>query len=69
MSRYVDEIINLHTVCKFNYTRKIITNRMGPWKNQNVTLVWEGGCEHKSLELTPDEVEILFERGLTKNVV
>lgn len=42
---------------------------MGPWENQNVTLVWEGGCEHKSLELTPDEVEILFERGLTKNVV
>ncbi len=69
MSSYVDEIINLHTVCKFNYTRKIITDRMGPWKNQNVTLVWEGGCEHKSLELTPDEVEILFERGLTKNVV
>lgn len=69
MSSYVDEIINLHTVCEFNDTREIITDRMGPWKNQNVTLIWEGWCEHKTVDLTPEEVEILFERGLTRNVV
>ena len=69
MSSYVEEIIKSHTVYEFNDTRKIITDRMGPWKNQDVTLTWEGWGENKTVKLTPDEVEILFERGLTKNVV
>ena len=69
MKSYVDEIINLHTVYEFMCSREIITDRMGPWENQYVTLTWEGRCEHKAIELTPDEVEVLFERGLTKNVL
>lgn len=53
-----------------NDTREIITDRMGSWSQQNVTLVWEGNCNCNGnrVSITPDEAEILFKHGLLKNV-
>lgn len=52
-----------------NDERTIITDRMGPWNEQDVVLTWEGDSDAGNVSLTPDEVEILFEKNLIKNVV
>lgn len=62
---YVDELVEKGEAICFNYPRSIITDRMGPWSEQNVKLAWVG----RKVLVTPDEAEVLFEKGLTKNVV
>lgn len=66
---YVSRLINSRTICIINDERTIITDKMGPWNNQLVVLTWEGNTNKGVVSLTPDEVEILFEKGLTSNVV
>lgn len=68
MHNYLGEIMKSQIPCDFNDTRVIITDRMGTWKNQNVTLVWEGYWKGKTVSLTPDEVEVLFPLGLANNI-
>ena len=51
-----------------NFVCKIITDRMGTFEEQSVTLAWKGECKGKDVVITPEEVEILFENGLIKNV-
>ena len=68
MHNYLCEIMKSQIPCDFNDTRVIITDRMGTWKNQNVTLVWEGYWKGKTVSLTPDEVEVLFPLGLANNI-
>lgn len=55
-------------ICFMNDWRTIITDRMGPWSRQNVVLTWEGVCGEEYISLTPDEIEVLFKNGFTKNV-
>lgn len=69
-SCYANQFLESKTTCQMNDTREIITDRMGSWNNQNVTLVWEGYYDgYNIVSLTPDEVEILFTHGLITNVV
>ena len=69
MSTYVESLLEAKNICELNDTRTIITDRMGPWSNQNVELAWEGVCNGKLISITPDEAKLLFENGLTRNVV
>lgn len=68
MKNYVSKLLEEGTVWTMNDTRKIITDRMGTWGEQNVVLVWEGDANNKRIQITPDEAEILYEKGLLKNV-
>lgn len=68
MKSYVSQLLEERTVWTMNDTRKIITDRMGTWEEQNVVLVWEGDADNKRIQITPDEAEILYEKGLLKNV-
>lgn len=65
MSSYVSAILQTKSICHMNDFRYIITDRMGSFGNQYVPLVWEGECNGIRVSLTYDEVEILFEHGLT----
>lgn len=65
---YLNEIMESQCVCIMNDQRTIITDRMGSWEQQDVVLTWEGNCNKEIISITPDEVEILFENGLTRNV-
>lgn len=65
---YVSQLLEEGTVWTMNDTRKIITDRMGTWEEQNVVLVWEGDANNKRIQITPDEAEILYRKGLLKNV-
>lgn len=64
----IDELVKAQNVYTINDKRTIITDRMGPWHEQNVVLTWEGDGDKKSISITPDEVEVLFANGLTENV-
>lgn len=65
---YVDELVEKgETIC-FNYPRSIITDRMGPWDEQNVKVAWVQD-RPKRVVATPEEAEVLFNKGLTENVV
>ena len=68
MQPHINDILENAKICEMNDTRSIITDRMGEWANQNVRLAWEGNCDGDTISLTPDEVEILFEHRLTRNV-
>ena len=65
---YVDKLVEKGEAICFNFSRSIITDRMGPWDEQNVKLAWVGDSP-KRVVVTPEEVEVLFAKGLTKNVV
>lgn len=68
MKSYVSQLLEEGTVWTMNDTREIITDRMGTWGEQNVVLVWEGDADNKRIQITPDEAEILYEKGLLENV-
>lgn len=63
----VEELVREGKVCCLKTERRIITDRMGPWREQEVCLVWEN--PNGEMKLTPDEVEVLFKKGLTSNVL
>lgn len=65
---YVRGLIKSQTICTMNDKRTIITDRMGSWNEQNVVLTWEGNSDIGIVSITPDEVEVLFTNGLTRNV-
>ena len=65
---YVNQLMESKTICVMNDERTIITDRMGNWNEQDVVLTWEGNTNNGIVSITPDEVEILFANGLTKNV-
>lgn len=67
-NNYVSKLLESQAVCSLGDKRTIITDRMGPWHEQNVVLTWEGSSKNENLSLTPDEVEILFSNGLVQNV-
>lgn len=66
---YVNQLMESKTICVMNDERTIITDRMGNWNKQDVVLTWEGNTNNGIVSITPDEVEILFANGLTKNIV
>ena len=68
MASYVEKLLATKGVCAINDERTIYTDRMGPWKNQDVVLTWEGEQEKEFISVTPDEVEVLFKNGKTRNV-
>lgn len=65
MNNYVEELVDAKCICTMNDKRTIITDRMGEY---DVVLTWEGDSEKGLVSITPDEVEVLFENGLVKNV-
>lgn len=65
---YVNRLVESRTICTMNDERTIITDRMGSWNEQNVVLTWEGNSNIGIISITPDEVEVLFTQGLTRNV-
>lgn len=68
MDKYLENILEAGKVYSMNDQRTIITDRMGPWSNQNLTLAWEGDRKGGHICVSPDEAEILFEHGLLTNV-
>lgn len=69
MDNYIKDIIEIGKVYGMNDYRTIITDRMGSWSNQDLILAWEGdGKDRAHICVSPDEAEILFEKGLIKNV-
>lgn len=68
MDNYIKDIIEAGKVYSMNDYRTIITDRMGPWSNQDLRLAWEGDSKGTHICISPDEAEILFEKGLLKNV-
>ena len=68
---YVSRLIENQTICTMNGKRYIITDRMGTWNKQSVVLTWEGWqitSNSNFVSITPDEVEVLFTKGLIRNV-
>ena len=68
---YVSRLIENQTICTMNGKRYIITDRMGAWNKQSVVLTWEGWqitSNSNFVSITPDEVEVLFTKGLIRNV-
>lgn len=69
MDNYIKDILEAGKVYGMNDHRTIITDRMGPWNNQDLRLAWEGDSKDSySISISPDEAEILFEKGLLENV-
>ncbi len=68
MDNYIKNIIEVGKSYSMNDYRTIITDRMGPWSNQDLRLAWEGNGNRSCISISPDEAEILFEKGLLKNV-
>ena len=69
MDNYIKNIIEAGKVYSMNDFRTIMTDRMGGWRNQDIRLAWEGdGKDRASICISPDEAEILFEKGLLKKV-
>lgn len=69
MDNYIKDIIETGKIYNMNDHRTIITDRMGPWANQNLILGWEGnGKDRAHICISPDEAEFLFEKELLKNV-
>ncbi len=68
MNSYVNGLIKSQSVCTMNDKRTIITDRMGSWGKQDVVLTWEGDSDNGIVSITPDEVELLFAKGLIRNV-
>lgn len=66
---YVSRLIESQTICTMNDERTIITDRMGAWNEQDVVLTWEGNSNRGIVSITPDEVEVLFAKGLIRNVI
>ena len=66
---YVSRLVESKTICTMNDERTIITYRMGSWNEQDVVLTWEGNSNRGTVSITPDEVEVLFTKGLIRNVV
>lgn len=66
---YVSRLVESKTICTMNDERTIITDRMGSWNEQDVVLTWEGNSNRGTVSITPDEVEVLFTKGLIRNVV
>ena len=67
-NNYVSKLLESQAVFSLGDKRTIITDRMGPWHEQNVVLTWEGFSKNENVSLTPDEVEFLFAKGLIQNV-
>ncbi len=68
---YVSRLIETQTICTMNGKRYIITDRIGAWNKQSVVLTWEGWqitSNSNFVSITPDEVEVLFTKGLIRNV-
>lgn len=41
MSNYLNSLLNSRENFRLEDERTIITDRMGPWSNQNLVLAWE----------------------------
>lgn len=65
---YVDDLVEKGEAVGFKFFCSIITDRMGPWSEQKLKLAWIGDSSER-LVVTPEEAEVLFTKGLTKNVV
>jgi len=68
VGNYVEQLLETKEVFTFNDYRTIISDRMGPWHEQSIILTWEGECKNDDISATPDEVEVLFKNGMTRNV-
>lgn len=69
MDNYIKNILEAGKVYEMNDYRTIMTDRMGGWNNQELRLAWEGdGKDRDTISISPDEAEILFEKGLLKYV-
>lgn len=68
MDKYLKDIIEAGKSYGMNDHRTLITDRMGPWSNQDLILAWEGDGKGGHICVSPDEAEILFEHGLLKHV-
>ncbi len=68
MDKYLKDIMESGKIYYMNDHRTIITDRMGPWANQDLVLAWEGDGKGSHICVSPDEVEILFKNGLVTNV-
>lgn len=66
MSNYLNSLLNSEKVFRLEDSRTIITDRMGPWSNQDVTLAWETASGDPCL--SPVEAEVLFDYGKLSNV-
>lgn len=66
MSAYFQSLLDSGQVVRMMDKRTIITDRMGPWSNQCLTLAWEDASGKVSI--SPDEAEILFNYGRLTNV-
>lgn len=66
MSNYFQDLLDSGEIIRMMDKRTIITDRMGPWSNQCLTLAWEDASGKVSV--TPDEAEILFNYGRLTNV-
>ncbi len=66
MSKYLSNLLNSEEIFRLEDRRTIITDRMGPWSNQNLTLVWETASGKPCV--TPEEAEVLFDYGKLSNV-
>lgn len=64
MDDYLRKFLDSGEVYCFNDNRSIPTDRMD---SQNVDLIWEFAYDSK-ISATPDEVEVLYEKGKTRNV-
>lgn len=66
MSNYFQNLLDSSKIFHMVDKRTIITDRMGPWSNQCLTLAWEDATGECSV--SPDEAEILFNYGRLSNV-
>lgn len=64
MDDYLRKFLDSDEVYCFNDNRSIPTDRMD---SQNVDLIWEFAYDSK-ISATPDEVEVLYKKGKTRNV-
>lgn len=66
MSNYFQSLLDSGKIIRIMDERTIITDRMGPWSNQCLTLAWEDA--NGDYSISPDEAEILFNYGRLQNV-
>lgn len=66
MSNYLNDLLNSEKTFRLEDERTIITDRMGPWSNQNLVLAWETANGNPCV--SPNEAEVLFEYGKLSNV-
>lgn len=66
MSNYLNALLNSENTFRLEDKRTIITDRMGPWSNQDLTLAWETASGEPCV--TPEEAEVLFDYGKLSNV-